>query len=70
MTLEGDGDRLRFEVREDGVGFDTETRGAGAGLAGMADRLDTVGGKVRVESAPGKGTVVSGSVPVGELVPA
>jgi signal transduction histidine kinase len=29
----------------------------------MADRLDAIGGDVRVRSAPGEGTTVTGSVP-------
>ena len=30
----------------------------------MADRLDAIGGAVRVESTPGEGTVVTGEIPV------
>ncbi len=59
---------LRFEVVDDGDGFDSDTVGHGAGLTGMADRLDTVGGSLEVRSAPGAGTVVIGSVPVREMV--
>ena len=70
VSLTANGNRLLFEVRDDGRGFDPKSIEAGAGLAGMTDRLDTVGGEVRIESAPGEGTVVTGSVPVGELVTA
>lgn len=62
------GGDLRFEVRDDGEGFDFASVDAGAGLAGMADRIDTVGGVARVESEPGQGTVVAGSVPVDRLI--
>jgi signal transduction histidine kinase len=31
----------------------------------MADRLDAIGGSIVVESAPGSGTLVSGTVPIG-----
>jgi signal transduction histidine kinase len=61
---------LHFEVRDTGQGFDAATVTHGAGVTGMTDRLDTVGGKVRVESSPGRGTTVSGSVPLSELVDA
>jgi signal transduction histidine kinase len=54
---------LRFEVADDGAGFDPETTRYGTGLQGMADRLDAVGGSLRVRSAPGAGTTVVGSVP-------
>ena len=54
---------LAFDVSDDGAGFDVSTRDAGAGLTNMLDRLGALGGTLRVESAPGKGTVVSGVVP-------
>lgn len=69
VTLADGGEGLGFEVRDDGDGFDPAQVERGAGLDGMADRLDTVGGRVRITSRPGEGTVVSGSVPVNALVP-
>jgi signal transduction histidine kinase len=30
----------------------------------MADRLDAIGGELAVESSPGSGTIVRGSVPI------
>jgi signal transduction histidine kinase len=56
---------LRFEVVDDGTGFDPASTRYGSGLQGMADRLDAVGGRLRVRSAPGSGTSVVGSVPAG-----
>jgi signal transduction histidine kinase len=58
---------LRFEVADDGVGFDAAATGYGTGLRGMADRVDAVGGTLDVRSSPGGGTTVSGSIPVGSL---
>jgi histidine kinase/DNA gyrase B/HSP90-like ATPase len=57
--------RLRFTVHDDGAGFDMMTTSYGTGLQGMADRLDAIGGSIRVDSAPGTGTIVTGTVPVG-----
>jgi signal transduction histidine kinase len=54
---------LRFEVADDGAGFDPATTPRGSGLQGMADRLDAVGGSLRVRSSPGEGTTVVGTVP-------
>ena len=62
--VETDG-HLRFEVEDDGRGFDPEATGYGTGLQGMADRLDAIGGEVRVESRPGEGTRIIGTVAVG-----
>lgn len=69
VTLAADGGGLSFEVRDDGQGFDPAGVNGGAGLSGMADRLDTVGGRLRIDSVPGRGTVVTGSIPLGRLSP-
>ncbi|MDP9297261.1 MAG: histidine kinase, partial [Actinomycetota bacterium] len=58
----GDGE-LRFEVVDDGRGFDPAATGYGTGLQGIADRLAALGGEVGVRSAAGKGTTVTGRVP-------
>jgi signal transduction histidine kinase len=54
---------LRFEVRDDGRGFDADTAAHGTGLQGMADRLDAIGGTLDVRSQPGHGTTVTGQIP-------
>jgi signal transduction histidine kinase len=57
--------QLSFEVRDDGAGYDAErARSSGQGLANMADRIAALGGTLVLESAPGHGTSVQGSVPV------
>ena len=55
---------VRMEVIDDGVGFDPQVRSDGLGLAGMAARAERVGGSLTVESAPGRGTVVSAVLPM------
>ena len=55
---------LSFDIRDDGAGFDPETVPRGAGLQNMADRLDALGGRVDLESAPGAGTTLRGRLPV------
>ncbi len=64
VRLDTDGDALRFEVSDDGVGFDAASTTHGSGIRGMADRLDTIGGSVTVTSSPGVGTRVIGHVPI------
>ncbi len=56
---------LRFEVTDDGRGFDASATSYGTGMQGMADRLDAIGGELTVTSSPGEGTTVTGRVPVG-----
>jgi signal transduction histidine kinase len=55
---------LSFSVADDGVGFDTGSTTQGSGLRGIEDRLDALGGTVRIESSMGAGTTVGGSVPI------
>jgi signal transduction histidine kinase len=63
VSLDQANGTLTFSVADDGVGFDPGQVEHGTGLQGMADRLDAIGGDVRVRSAPGEGTMVKGSVP-------
>jgi signal transduction histidine kinase len=62
VLANGDG-VLRFEVRDDGVGFDPARTGYGTGLQGIADRLAALEGSIEIHSAPGTGTTVIGYVP-------
>ncbi|MBW3556755.1 MAG: GAF domain-containing sensor histidine kinase [Actinobacteria bacterium] len=55
---------LTFEVSDDGCGFDTSATAHGAGSQNMIDRLEALGGQIRVSSAPGHGTTVTGRLPV------
>jgi len=63
LRLREDAGMLTFDVVDDGEGFDAQGRGLGAGFVNMADRLGALGGSLRVESAPQRGTTVSGAVP-------
>jgi signal transduction histidine kinase len=62
--------RLVLIVEDNGLGFDVEavTRGAhareGLGIPSMQERADVLGGWLRIESAPGKGTRVELSIPL------
>jgi len=64
VRLSDDAGVLHFEVADDGDGFDVATARRGAGLTNMADRLDALGGSLDVESAPGHGARLRGSIPV------
>ncbi|MFC4948333.1 GAF domain-containing sensor histidine kinase [Pseudonocardia sp. GCM10023141] len=65
VTLGRDGSgALRFEVADDGPGFDIASAGSGTGLQNMSDRVGAIGGTVELRSTPGAGTVVAGRLPV------
>jgi signal transduction histidine kinase len=56
--------RLRFEVFDQGRGFDSARDARGAGLTNMEDRLDALEGRLVISSEPGQFTRVSGSLPL------
>jgi signal transduction histidine kinase len=59
-----------FVVSDDGSGFDLQGRALGAGFTNMNDRLGALGGTLRVESAPGLGTKVTGAIPADDVASA
>ena len=72
LTLSYMEDQVNLDIRDDGVGFDTQPDGAvvparaggsGYGLLAMRQRVEGVAGTLEVESAPGGGTAISASVP-------
>jgi signal transduction histidine kinase len=63
VLLREEGGHLTFRVVDDGPGFSAGgTRGVG--LQNMEDRLGALGGRLTIASAPGRGTTISGSVPL------
>jgi signal transduction histidine kinase/CHASE3 domain sensor protein len=52
---------LHVDVRDDGVGG---ARTDGPGLLELNDRLAALGGRLRVESAPGRGTRIAATLPL------
>lgn len=52
-----------LEVRDDGLGTAGSAQGAGFGLLGVRERAARLGGRVDVESAPGRGTTLRVAVP-------
>jgi len=56
-----EGDRLVVEVADDGAGGADPL--GGSGLRGLADRVEALGGRLRVTSPPGRGTTVRAELP-------
>ena len=67
------GDVLQLLVCDDGVGFDVQaaqeraTRGESMGLMSMQERVQLMGGALRIESTPSQGTKVHVSLPLQAL---
>ena len=58
VVIHRDGEGLSISVQDDGVGFDAE-HNKGLGLLGMMERVTVVGGRLHIESQPGRGTIIS-----------
>ncbi len=64
ITLETGADNVRLTIADDGVGFDPTLlrehgEGSGWGLINIRERAEALGGKLQVDTAPGKGTRIS-----------
>ncbi len=64
LRLSEESGGLLFSVSDDGPGFDAARVRAGHGFVNMSDRLGAIGGTVRWVSQPGRGSTISGSVPI------
>jgi signal transduction histidine kinase len=68
-TTEADGQALVFSVQDDGAGFEVSEGGHGHGFVNMRDRLGAIGGELEVVSACGRGTTVTGRIPLDGAAP-
>jgi signal transduction histidine kinase len=56
--------RIRLSIADDGRGFDTATTPQGLGLSHIYERTRLYSGKVILETAPGKGCLLTVEMPV------
>ncbi|HLQ55142.1 MAG TPA: sensor histidine kinase [Streptosporangiaceae bacterium] len=62
LSLVRDGSRVRLRVSDAGRGFNTAAPGGGFGLISMRERARSIGGDLRISSAPGRGSQVEVAV--------
>jgi signal transduction histidine kinase len=56
---------LRIQVADDGRGSDGDDDGtAGLGLIGMRERVEALGGELRIDTAPGRGFRLFANIPI------
>lgn len=68
VTLTEDGGAVRLDVTDDGRGPDGGA--PGSGLAGLAERVGALGGRLTSAPAPGRGFRLTAEVPLGAAAPA
>jgi PAS domain S-box-containing protein len=76
VLLEIRDDEIRLIVEDDGIGFDLNSKakaakksGRGLGLTSMKERADLLGGRLEIETIPGRGTTIFVNVPVTKPLP-
>jgi signal transduction histidine kinase len=71
VALRYDTETVRLSVEDDGQGFDEQARLSiagwpmGIGLLGMQERLESLGGRLEIESQPSQGTRLVAHLPAG-----
>jgi two-component system, NarL family, sensor histidine kinase UhpB len=71
ISLEQTGDQVCLEIQDDGRGFDLQQVSEQAlqfqqlGLLGLRERAELLGGRVSIDSSPGRGTHLKVCIPVG-----
>jgi signal transduction histidine kinase len=66
VAVKTDPGLVRFSVQDDGTGFDKRVV-RGLGLLGMEERVRRLGGKLWIDSQPGRGTTISAELPLPEM---
>ena len=64
LSLRQDADDLVLQVADDGPGFNVERANTSQGFDNIRDRLAVVGGALDLDSAPGRGTTLTATVPL------
>jgi len=66
ICVQGDRERIRIAVADDGVGLPADwARPGHFGLRGLADRVAQLGGTLSVGNQPGRGVLLSAEIPLG-----
>jgi signal transduction histidine kinase len=63
VEIHEDGETVHLNVSDDGNGFDPDQDTDGFGLLGMRERVELLAGQLKIDSAPGRGAIVSAKFP-------
>jgi signal transduction histidine kinase len=66
VSVKKERQQVNVTVQDDGAGFDTRFM-RGLGILGMEERVRRLGGRLKISSQPGRGTVVAAALPVAEF---
>jgi two-component system sensor histidine kinase UhpB len=63
ISVEKDSHVIHLHVSDDGVGFSNNIKPTGFGLAGMRERVDSLGGELSIKSDPNDGVAIIATIP-------
>ena len=64
IVMERDVREVQLKIEDDGCGFNPDGAGKGMGLKNVAERTRILGGRLKLDSAPGKGTCIEITIPI------
>jgi signal transduction histidine kinase len=64
ITIEIINRQLHLLVKDDGIGFDVQQADGGNGMGNMQRRASSLRGDLKIQSQPGKGTVIHLQIPL------
>jgi len=66
VMLKGAGDTIFLDIEDTGVGFNTDEvrHKPGLGLSSMRERVQLVGGNIKIDTEPGRGTYIHVNIPL------
>ncbi len=69
VAIEASDEEIRLTVSDDGCGFDATLPKKTFGLLGMRERITLLGGQLDIDSVPGRGTRIMGTLPLHQDTP-
>ncbi len=64
IELKQETDNILLQIKDDGAGFDLGTCDQGLGLKSMQERIESLGGTLKIATSPASGTAVQVCVPM------
>jgi signal transduction histidine kinase len=68
VSVHGQSDYLSLAIQDDGVGFNPAAVSSGTGVIGIEERVRELGGSLKIDSQPNRGTLLTVGIPLGVKV--
>jgi signal transduction histidine kinase len=68
VSVHGQSDHISLAIQDDGVGFTPSAVSSGTGILGIEERVRELGGSLKIDSQPRRGTLLTVGIPLGVKV--